>query len=444
MESQKKTEGRSWGEASGLLHILRILRLAVSPSKIAIAFASIVATFIVGGVLDSIWGLGGGVGADAITQFIDSKERDTAYQEPTGEYGIFNVWREHQRRNVLGLLASSLPGSSVSLGTPIGNYVESHGRSQPLRYFASIYYGNWWLIRHHFLFAVLFGAGALVIWSLGGGTMCRLAAVEFARDEKPTLAQALRFTLDKLWGGFVLAPCIPLAFVFIAILLMILVGCVIRIPWLGDVVGGLLFFLPLLGGFFVVLMLAGMLLGGGLLWPSVAAEGSDAFDAFQRSVSYSLWKLWKTIYYITVVTVFASFCWVVANLGTFVALSIARAALGFGSSWFGFWPKEAGPQPLSKIDHLWPMIGPNALHAWPSGSLGVFEYFSAACVWVWVMVFVGLVWAFLASFYHTAWTVLYFLLRRDVDMIEIDEVYIEETEPPTLASIPPKSASTAS
>jgi len=42
---------------------------------------------------------------------------------------------------------------------------------------------------------------------------------------------------------------------------------------------------------------------------------------------------------------------------------------------------------------------------------------------------IGLMWAFLASFYFSASTVIYFLLRRDVDGTDLEELHMED-EPP--------------
>ena len=78
------------------------------------------------------------------------------------------------------------------------------------------------------------------------------------------------------------------------------------------------------------------------------------------------------------------------------------------------------------------------------GKLGVFEYVSAILIAVWVLLVIGLVWSFLASFYFSASTVIYFLLRRDVDGTDLSEVYTEEddedagfSETETPAVVPP-------
>jgi hypothetical protein len=46
--------------------------------------------------------------------------------------------------------------------------------------------------------------------------------------------------------------------------------------------------------------------------------------------------------------------------------------------------------------------------------------------WIWVVI--GLLAAFLVSFFFTSQTVIYFLLRKVVDATDIEEVYMEESE----------------
>ena len=417
----------SWLEASGLRHILRTLGLAIHPAKLGIALGTLFLTFVLGGTLDWLWTRQGGIDAAAITQYISARELDRAYVEPAGELGVFHVWREHQRRCVLGFLSASLPGTSLAAGTPLGAYVESNAHAGPLRNLAGMAYGVLWMFRVHPLFFLLFGGVGLVLWAWGGGAICRLAAVQFARDEKPTMKQALAFAWDRLIGGFVLAPCIPLVFVLIGAILLAMAGMILRVPILGDVFAGLAFGLALFGGFVIAVLLIGFLIGGSLFWPTVAVEGSDAFDSFSRSLSYPLSKPWKAMLYAVLSVVYASLCWVFVNLFVYASLSITRALVGFGTSPFGWWNRGTAESPVRKLDLLWPLGGPNALYTWPDWSrLSWYESISAFWIGVYVLIVVGLVWAFLASFYFSGSTVLYFLLRRDVDGTDLEEVLIDD------------------
>ena len=56
------------------------------------------------------------------------------------------------------------------------------------------------------------------------------------------------------------------------------------------------------------------------------------------------------------------------------------------------------------------------------------ESFAMVFFALWVFVFVGLVGAFVVSFYFCGSTEMYLLLRREVDAVDYDEVYYEEPE----------------
>lgn len=432
--------GRGWLEASGLLHLFRILGLSVQPAKLGIALGAIIATFAMGVVLDWFWSANGGIGEDAVSQYIEARKTSAQYEEPAGEHGIFHVWREHERRCVLGLLGSSIPGSSVAAGTPVGTYVQKHSAARPLHNLAAAGYGAWWLLRVHPLYFALFGLGCLLIWSFAGGAICRLGIVQFARDERLTMRQGLTYARQHLIDGFVLAPCIPLAFILILMLALALFGVLLRIGFVGDLLGGVLFFLPLIGGFVMALLVVGSLFGGPLFWPAVAAEGQDAYDAFSRGLSYAFTKPWKTVLYVVIATVYASICWLVVNLFTFFALTLSRGIVAWGTSPFGWWRREVGDASFAKLELLWPLAGPNALYAWPDSSgLAWYEYISTFFIAVYVLLVIGAMWAFLSSFFFCGCSVIYVLLRRDVDKTDMDDVYMDEEAYDELAHVPAES-----
>jgi outer membrane biosynthesis protein TonB len=80
------------------------------------------------------------------------------------------------------------------------------------------------------------------------------------------------------------------------------------------------------------------------------------------------------------------------------------------------------------MELLWPLAGPQAWYSRPVWQeLAWWEYYSGFAVGLCVLLVVALVWAFLASFYFCSSTVIYFLLRRDVDKIDLGDV-ADETE----------------
>ena len=289
----------------------------------------------------------------------------------------------------------------------------------------------WWLLCCHPVFFILFIGGGLVIWSLLGGAICRLAAVQFARDDRLTVGQGVTFASARLLNGFLLAPCLPLAFAAIVALLLAAGGLVLRVWVIGDLLAGLAFILALIGGFIIAVLLLGLLVGGSLMWPVVATEGSDAFDAFSRALSYPFSKPWKAILYGAIAIVYAGVCWLFVNWFTYFALSVTRTVVAFGTSPFGWWGYGPEGAKLNKMKLLWPLEGPSLLYSWPKwADLAWYEYFSAVCIGLYVLLVIAVMWSFLASFYFSTSTIVYFLLRRDVDGTDLEEVYCEEEGAP--------------
>jgi hypothetical protein len=423
-------EQSGWIEAIGLRHLLRTLPIALHTPKMTLALSAIIVTFIWGGFLDTIWTHNGGVDRTAITAYIAACETDAEYVEPEGKLGIFDVWREHERRSILGLMGSSLPIASVAHGTPVGTYVQTHSYNRPLRNLVGMAYGVVWMMIYHPIFFVFFNAGALLIWSFFGGAICRIAAIHFALDEILTARQGRRYAWKNLFNGFFFAPCVPIAFILVAMIVLVGIGLFLAIPVFGDLFGGVLFFVAILVGFIIAVLGLGLLVGGNLFWPAVAMEGLDAYDGFNRALAYPLSRPLKATAYAVIMLVFASVCWVFVNLFTFFALKVTRAVVGFGTSPFGWWKTGEGDATMSKMERLWPLGGPNALYAWPDWStLAWYEHISGFFIGVYVLIVIGLMWSFLASFYFSGSTIIYALLRRDVDGIELDAVHLDDQLP---------------
>jgi hypothetical protein len=83
------------------------------------------------------------------------------------------------------------------------------------------------------------------------------------------------------------------------------------------------------------------------------------------------------------------------------------------------------------------LLAPNALPELPW-----YSQISAFMVGLWVTLFFLLVIGFAYSYYFSAFTMVYYLMRRKVDDTELDEVYLEEDEPdePLLPPAPPAPA----
>ena len=410
-----------WVEASGLPYLTRTFTMAIQPNRLLLAWVALLATLLLGAVLDWLWvGAGAGVSDTAIPQYVYGRQTDQHHPDDAGEHGVFEVWKQHERRHGLAFLAASVPGASILTGSPVGSRLElQSGGATPTAHLMQILYGVLWLVDEKLLYFILFGAGFLLIWSLAGGALCRSAALQFTRDEKLSLGQMVGYVQQRWLGSFFMAPLLPVIFIVMTMLCLVVGGMVLRIPVVGDILAGGAFILAIAGGFVIALLLLGLLAGGSLLWPTVAVEGSDAFDAFSRSLNYILARPFKAILYAVIAVVYGSLCWLFVHLITFVGLKFAHGVVGVGSAFFGL----TG----DKLERVWPIHGIQQLHAWPDwATLSWYECISAFLIGVTVLAVVALMWAFLVSFYFNASTVIYFLLRRDVDTIDLEEIHVEE------------------
>lgn len=282
-----------------------------------------------------------------------------------------------------------------------------------------------WLYLEHWFFAAVLTVLVLAIWSFFGGAICRIAALQAARDEKISIRQAAGFAGRKFIAFFA-APLIPVALiVFIGIFLAI-GGLVAAIPYVGEIVAGLLFFLVLLGGFVMALVLFGAVGGGNLMWPTIAVEGSDSFDAISRSFSYVYAKPWRALFYFLVASVYGAFCFVFVRFFLLMLLKLSRLFLGIGLAGTS---RPAAGEDLSKLDVMWRSPSfEGMMPAWAALGTEGADVVGGFLIFVWVALAALTVYAFLISFYLSGSTVIYYLLRREVDATDLEDVYVEEAE----------------
>ncbi|MFA5864507.1 MAG: hypothetical protein WC975_07440 [Phycisphaerae bacterium] len=306
--------------------------------------------------------------------------------------------------------------------------------------------GMGWFVRVHWLYFIIYTLFSLVIWAMAGGAICRIAALHAARDEKIPLREAFSFSIRK-FGSFFTAPLMPVFFIIGCCIPLLLIGVVGVIPWLGEIVVGLSFFLVLLISFALAVTIIGGVGGLGLMYPTIAVEGSDTFDAFSRSYSYIYARPWRTIFYTLVAAVYGTLCFVFVKLLVGLVFSSASAIVGATMNL-----KSASyAAPLGKLQAMW--FSPT-----PSGpffgrfflfELNWTERLASFFLALWVFILVGLVIAFAISFFFCAYTIIYLLLRRCVDATEVDEVYTEEIEselsftPAAPATVPATQVETA-
>lgn len=303
--------------------------------------------------------------------------------------------------------------------------------------------GILWLLIERPWFALLYGAAHLVVVTFFGVAICRYAAIQAARDEDAPLGKLLSFACLRI-GAVIGAPLMPLGIFLGAALLLWLISLLGAIPGVGGLIWlamSLLYFLALLGG--VVMVFAGTIAAcaSHLYAPTIAAEGSDAYDAVSRSAAYVLQRPWSAGLYGGILLGLGGVTFVLIRLIAMLILKFTHMASGAGLSAGGA-VSSFRTDTVSRLDAIWRMPAWQDLPLLPSPSgpafwgefgaapLSTTEWLSMGLIATWVFAVVALVAAFLVSFYFCGAMEAYFLLRRSIDAADFHELYYEDDYDP--------------
>jgi hypothetical protein len=256
----------------------------------------------------------------------------------------------------------------------------------------------------------------LVVWSIFGGAICRIAAVQFARDVQIGLRDAVMFSFSKFLGYFS-APLMPLVGVAILWGLCVIGGWIGRIPeGVGEVALGVLWGLELLFGFLMAVVLIGVTTGWPLMFATISVEGSDGFDGLSRAYNYvferPLYALWQVVVVMALGSVTIYFVWVLSQVLTNLTL--------WGVSWGQGYDATA-----RMITGSPPLVSGAAIAYSPeSHTVG------SAIARGWMYGLSLLVVGFVYSYFWSSATIMYFLLRHSVDANDFDEVFTDDADEP--------------
>ena len=279
-----------------------------------------------------------------------------------------------------------------------------------------------WFFRFHWIYAIILSFISLAVWSVIGGAICRISALQVARDERIGPIRALKFSLSK-FTDFFSAPLIPIIVVMLIALVIFLISLIGAIPAVGEIITGIFLGLALFGGFVIALLCVGLIGGVNLMYPTIAVEGSDGFDALSRSFSYVFEKPWHMVFYTGLGAVYGVVCYYFVRFFAFLMLLAVHTSVGLAVNIDG----AALTDVRGKLDAMWARPSFDNLHSSVNWiSLSGSEAIGAFLIWLWVGLIVALVMAFVISYFFTLNTTIYFLLRRRVDSTDIEDVYVEE------------------
>jgi hypothetical protein len=325
------------------------------------------------------------------------------------------------------------------------------------------------LTRIYFLLIIVW---TLAVWSLFGGAITRMAAVELARREKVGIADAVKFAYRR-WLSYFFAPLFPLIFVAILVVVTMIPGVIDLIPIVGEIVNGILWPIILVLGLLMAVVLVG-LVGWPMMSATISTEGTDSWEAVSRSYSYIFSAAWHYIWYSVVAILYGAI--VVLFVGFMGSLTVylgrwALAQTPFSSKLnrepsflFVYTPTSFGWRELLLTDGRLegqPLVSNGEINAAAYDKYtgrdtsydgpDRMKWYNQVGAWLvgfWVSLFFLMIVGFGYSYFWTASTIIYLLMRKKVDDAELDEVYLEEEEhdgfftppKPTAPAPPPPTA----
>jgi len=401
--------------------IFQSFRIAIHYKNLIIAFLAVAVVCLSGWIMDfsktvvAITGPEGRIIETELQIYMTNPGQLESYIEDARENsehtGVFStLWRFAAGRfhNALNcLFAFNIPGVVLSIA----------------EYFRAVT----WAMRYHLVYCVIFAAIKLVVMAIAGGAICRIAALQFARNEKPGLLEALRFSTNK-FTSFVTAPLAPVGIIIFIGFFIFLLGLLGNIPWAGELIMGIFMALALIAGALIAVVSIGAVAGFNLMFPAVAYDGSDCFDAISRAFSYVYAKPWRMIFYTAIAAVYGAICYIFVRFFTFLMLWVTHRSLQLG---------VLGGN--KKLTAIWP--GPSLANIVDAPDLAAANWSqTVAAVIVYLLLFAVavLVASFILSFYFSANTIIYSLMRNNVDNTALDDIYTPsveiETEPTAIDS----------
>ncbi len=252
-----------------------------------------------------------------------------------------------------------------------------------------------------FCFYLLCTIWAILVWSIFGAAITRIAALALTREHKLGLRGGLSFGLLH-WPSFAGGPALPLAACLLLAIPLLMLG------WIAQLDAGAFFVsiiwpLALVVGGLIALLALGLFLGWPLMWPTISTEATDSFDGLSRAYSYTLHRPLRYFGYVLFAGILGMLLLCIVSFVVALIQGMAYWGLSIG----------AGAARVKEIalDGI----------AAEQGTMfrGAHHTFA---FWSHLLQLVPL--AVTASYFWTAMTQIYLLLRRDEDGAELDEVFL--------------------
>ncbi|MDA7980670.1 MAG: hypothetical protein MPJ50_18080, partial [Pirellulales bacterium] len=269
-----------------------------------------------------------------------------------------------------------------------------------------------------FFLAALKTVWMIAVWTIIGGAIARIAVVEFTQDRRTSMVDGLRYSLAR-WRSFVGAPSVMLTGVLAAAIPVMIVGLISYPGGFFYGLAGLMWPIALLFGLIMGVLALGLLFGWPLMAVAVAAEreeDADAFGAISRAFEYGYQHIFKYLLYILFVVVIGGVSWLIVTLVAGQVLQL--------TAWGASWGAPGGGEDSISVQ----MMSLSQLHS--QGEINTVGSFLVRC---WTAVIQTTVVGFAFTFFWSAASGIYVLLRNHAEGVPLSEVYLpgeEEAELP--------------
>jgi hypothetical protein len=407
----------SWRDLFPWLILLRTFRIAISPSILALATVAVL-------IAPVGWRIAALVfqpeflkqpkveipanAPESLRRLMEEQQARIQQRAlPRSENSLLAQWTPHAVQEYLPSARTAILDAYFELADPLARLFQMQLGVRGTAYYA---FGFLW---------------TLLIWSFPGAFITRRAVVQLASESPPGIRELSTFA-GRRWIWYFLAPLYPLIPIVGIALCIAILGLPIRFaPGIGSVLAGLAWIIVVVVSLGVLWLIAGLMFGFPLMWPTISAErDGDAFEAFSRSFSYVYGKPLNYFFYVVVAALFGALCWaVVAGAGTIVQ------EFGFWAlAWGGTGEKVA---PIRQAALNFAAGGPAA-----KGDIALTVGTTLLGLFVWLIQ--STVVAFRYSFFFAAASAIYLLLRHDVDEKEMDEVFLDEPARPVVTPVSPE------
>lgn len=407
--------------------LTRSLKLAIGPTKVLLAFLFVLLLCSAGFLLDLLTQSvtvtpkeAAALGGQADPLLLKPDELSVYIENPSRTREYIQYYKEHSDRR--GVFSTLWNYFAIRFNHATTRLLEL--RTSNL--FANVWnvlYNIWlcfralaWAVQYHPFYSVIYFTFAFLLFCFFGGAICRCAALDFSRNERPGFGEALQFARERFWG-LLTAPLIPLGILAGISLVIMLIGLLGNIPWIGEILIALLVLFGILFilGLAMTVLLFATLAGGALLFPAVAYERTTGLDAIGRAFSYVINQPVWMVFYTLVEVILGTLFYLFIRLFVFLILRLTYMMLTIGFT---------GEQ-TEKLHRIW--AEPTFFHLLntPMKAANGSEQVASFLIQMSLLFLVGLVMALVVSYFFSSITVLYGLMRKKVDKIGFTQVDIQ-------------------